>query len=147
MEDDWSLFLDRQLPDNTESDGWLDDWPDGMDASGPRSEGEPSEQLSDDPLMEEEEHDSELAEFEVVGSVTTPPPILQPSSKSAPRPRDNETLDARVAVGESSTSFLVFGSALREARMSNLVLPWESGIFAMPAARSIPMRLPLVGRW
>lgn len=142
MDEDWS-FLDDQMPDNTD----LEDWLVGMDTSGPRSEGEPSEQLSDDPLLEEVEHDRELAEFEVVGSVATPPPMLQPSSKSAPRPRDNEILEARVAVGESSTSFLVFDTALREARVSNLTLPWESGIFAMPAARAIPIRLPLVGRW
>ena len=133
-------LVDGYLPDNDDEEDWL-----GMDVSGARSEGEPSEQLSDDPLFDGLEHDHELAEFEVVGAVATPPPILQPSSKSAPRPM--ETLEARVAVGDSSTSFLVFDTALREARESNLTLPWESGIFAMPSARAIPMRLPMVGRW
>ena len=52
-----------------------------------------------------------------------------------------------MAVGESSTSFLVFDTALREARQSNRKLPWETGIFAMPPARAISMSLPLVGRW
>ena len=150
MEDDVGLvddflpgdvnLVDGYSPDNVDEEDWL-----GMDVSGARSEGEPSEQLSDDPLFDGLEHDHELAEFEVVGAVATPPPILQPSSKSAPRPV--ETLEARVAVGDSSTSFLVFDTALREARESNLTLPWESGIFAMPSARSIPMRLPMVGRW
>lgn len=150
MEDDVGLvddflpgdvnLVDGYSPENVEEEDWL-----GMEVSGAHSEGEPSEQLSDDPLFDGLEHDPELAEFEVVGSVATPPPILQPTSKSAPRPM--ETLEARVAVGDSSTSFLVFDTALREARESSLTLPWESGIFAMPSARAIPMRLPMVGRW
>ena len=41
-----------------------------------------------------------ILNFEVVGNVTTPQPLLEPTPKRAPRP--SETLEARVAVGESS---------------------------------------------
>ena len=140
MEDDFS-DLHFEIPDGSGDEDWLAQ----MEASVQEGE-EHMEDISDDELQEDLqlEHMS-FSDFEVVGNVSTPQPFVEPTPKSMPRPSVSQ--DPRVAVGESSTSFLVFDTALKEARQSTLKLPWETGIFAMPPARSISMTLPMVGRW
>ena len=141
MEEDYGdLHLD--IPEGPSDEDWLA----SMEASvhevnEDHMEGISEEELQDDLQLE---HVS-FSEFEVVGNVNTPQSFVEPTPKSMPRPQVSQ--DPRVAVGESSTSFLVFDTALREARQSTLKLPWETGIFAMPPARSISMTLPMVGRW
>ena len=141
MEEEYGdLHLD--IPEGPSDEDWLA----SMEASvhevnEDHMEGLSEEELQDDLQLE---HVS-FSEFEVVGNVNTPHSFVEPTPKSMPRSSVGQ--DPRVAVGESSTSFLVFDTALREARRSTLTLPWETGIFAMPPARSISMTLPMVGRW
>ena len=139
MEDDFG-DLHLEIPDGSGDEDWLAQ----MEASV-QEVGEHMEDISEDELQEDLQDEFSFSEFEVVGNVSTPQPFVEPTPKSMPRPSVSQ--DPRVAVGESSTSFLVFDTALKEARQSTLKLPRETGIFAMPPARSISMTLPMVGRW
>ncbi len=107
MEEDFG-DLHLEIPDGPDDEDWLAD----MEASM----GEVDEEHLDDASEEWLQDDLQLdhvssSDFEVVGKVNTPQPLVEPTPKSAPRPPVSQ--EPRVAVGESSTSFLVFDTALR----------------------------------
>ena len=110
MEEDYcDLHLD--IPEGPGDEDWLAD----MEASLHEVDEEHMEGISEEELQDDLqfEHMS-FSEFEVVGNVNTPQSFVEPTPKSMPRPLVSQ--DPRVAVGESSTSFLVFDTALKEAR-------------------------------
>ena len=105
MEDDFG-DLGLEVPDGPCDEDWLAE----MDASMIGCDEDHPGDESEEWLQKDLEMDRvNFSDFEVVGNVATPQPFVEPTPKSAPRP--SVAQEPRVAVGESSTSFLVFDTA------------------------------------
>ena len=92
--------LHLEIPDGPDDADWLAD----MEASLGELDEEHMDDASEEWMQDDLQFDHvSFSDFEVVGNVNTPQPFVEPTPKSAPRPPTSQ--EARVAVGEPSTSF------------------------------------------